>query len=153
MTPGEALREALGDAVEEVVDEGTQPFVRIRADTIVEASRVLKDKCGVQMLHLVSGVDWKDRFEVVYHFARIEPADDFICVKINLPHDDPVAPTLAGEWKSADWLERETWDLLGIRFEGHPHHYRILLPEDWEGHPLRKDYVFPTEYHGIDCTE
>ena len=126
MNAGDALKEALGDAVEEVVDDSTAPFVRVKANKIVEASRVLKERCGVQMLHLISGVDWKDRFEVVYHFARIEPAGDFLTLKVNLPHDDPVLPTLCGEWKSADWLERETWDLMGIRFEGHPHPYRIL---------------------------
>jgi len=153
-SPAEALREALPDAVEEVVEEGTHPFVRVKAGSVVEAARVLREKCGADMLHQVSGVDFADRIEVVYHFARITsgPAA-FFCLKASLPRDDPVVPTLAHEWPSANWGERETWDLVGIRFEGHPHHHRILLPEDWEGHPLRKDYEFPTEYHGIDCTE
>jgi len=153
MTPAAALQEALPDAVEEVVDEGTHPFVRVKAASIVEAARVLKDKCGAEMLHQVSGVDFEDRMEVVYHFARIAESPDFLCLKVSVPRDNPVVPTLAHDWRSANWGERETWDLLGIRFEGHPHHYRILLPEDWVGHPLRKDYEMPTEYHGIDCTK
>ena len=153
MTPAEALKSSLGDAVVETVDAGTNPFVRIKPEKIVDAARVLRDRCGAEMLHLVSGVDYADRMEVVYHFAKVAPPAAMYCVKVTVPRADPVAPTLAREWKSADWMERETWDLLGIRFSGHPHHYRILLPEDWEGHPLRKDYVFPTEYHGVDCTQ
>ena len=153
MTPAEALQESLPDAVEEVVDEGTHPFVRVKADKIVEAARVLREKCGAEMLHQVSGVDFEDRMEVVYHFARISENPDFMCLKVTVPRDNPVVPSLANEWRSANWGERETWDLVGIRFEGHPHHYRILLPEDWEGHPLRRDYEMPTEYHGIDCTQ
>lgn len=152
-TPGAALQEALPDAVEEVVDEGTHPFVRVKAETIVEAARVLREKCGVEMLHQVSGTDFNEHFEVAYHFARIAPEPDFLCLKVHVPRSDPVVPTLAHEWKSADWAERETLDLVGIRFEGHPHPFRILLPEDWEGHPLRRDYENPTEYHGIDCTQ
>lgn len=152
MTPAEALRGALGDAVVEVVEGGTNPFVRVRPERIVEAARVLRDRCGAKMLHLISGVDYADRMEVVYHFAKVDPPAAMHCLKVTVPRDAPKVPTLAHEWKSANWMERETWDLLGIRFEGHPHPYRILLPEDWEGHPLRKDYVFPTEYHGIDCT-
>jgi len=151
--PGQALTDALPDAVVEVVDEGTHPFVRIKAESIVEAARVLREKCGVEMLHQVSGVDFEDRMEVVYHFARLAPDPDIFCLKVSVPRDNPEVPTLAHEWRSANWAERETWDLMGIRFKGHPHHYRILLPEDWEGHPLRKDYEFPTEYHGIDCVE
>lgn len=153
--PAVALEEALGDAVEEVVEEGTHRFVRVRADQIVKASRILREECGATMLHQVSGVDYPDdgRLDVVYHFARIKPDPEFICLKVSVPRDNPVVPTLAHEWATANWGERETWDLVGIRFEGHPHHYRIMLPEDWIGHPLRKDYEFPTEYHGIDCTE
>ena len=154
MTPAQALTEALPDAVEEVVEEGTQPFVRVKAESIVEAARVLREKCGADMLHQISGVDFADRMEVVYHFTCIEkPAADFYCLKVTLPRDNPELPSLANEWAAANWGERETYDLVGIRFAGHPHLYRILLPEDWEGHPLRKDYEFPTEYHGIDCTE
>ena len=152
-TPAEALGESLADAVEEVVEDGPHPFVRVKASSIVEAARILREKCGVSMLHQISGVDYEDHMEVVYHFARIEPDPAFFCLKVSIPRDEPVVPTLAHEWRSANWGERETWDLCGIRFDGHPHLYRILLPEDWEGHPLRKDYVFPTEYHGIDCTK
>ena len=61
----------------------------------------------------------------------------------------PEVPSLTGLWKSADWLEREVFDLSGIDFPGHPSLQRILLSEDWEGHPLRKDYEMPLEYHGI----
>lgn len=153
MTAAEALKTHLPDAVEEVSDAGAMPFVRVKAASIVEVARALRAHCGVEMLHLVSGVDFADRMEVVYHFVKPEAPAALHTIKVRLPRDKPEVPTLAHEWRSADWLERETWDLLGIRFLGHPHPYRILLPEDWEGHPLRKDYVFPTEYHGIDCTQ
>ncbi|MHC4549941.1 MAG: NADH-quinone oxidoreductase subunit C [Planctomycetota bacterium] len=153
LKPAAALQEALPDAVEEVVADGPHPFVRVKANAIVEAARILRERCGARMLHQVSGVDFADHMEVAYHFARLAPDPDFMCLKVSVPREDPVVPTLAHEWASANWAERETWDLVGIRFEGHPHHYRIMLPEDWEGHPLRKDYEFPTEYHGIDCTE
>jgi len=147
------LKEELGDAVEETVEEGTHPFVRVRADAIVEAARTLRGKCGAEMLHQVSGVDFAEHMEVVYHFARVRDGADFFCLKVAVPRDNPVVPTLAHDWRAANWGERETWDLVGIRFEGHPHHFRVLLPEDWEGHPLRKDYEMPTTYHGVDCTE
>jgi NADH-quinone oxidoreductase subunit C len=141
------------DAVEEAVEGGTHPFVRVKAAPIVDAARVLREKCGAEMLHQVSGVDRGEKLEVVYHFARITREPEFLCLKVSVPREAPNVPTLAHDWASANWGERETWDLMGIRFEGHPHPYRILLPEDWEGHPLRKDYQFPVEYHGIDCTQ
>ena len=153
MNPAEALREALPDAIEEVVDEGTHPFIRLKAESIVEAARVLREKCDVDMLHQVSGVDYADHMEVVYHFTRVRKGSGFICLKVNTPRENASVPTLAHDWRTANWGERETFDMLGIRFEGHPHLFRVLLPEDWVGHPLRKDYENPTEYHGIDCTE
>jgi len=153
VTANEAIAARVPGAVLEAVETGAHPFVRVKPECIVEAARALREACGAQMLHLVSGVDYADRMEVVYHFAKMDPPAAMFCLKVTLPRDKPEVPTLAGDWRSADWMERETWDLVGIRFLGHPHLYRILLPEDWEGHPLRKDYVFPTEYHGIDCTK
>ena len=99
MTPAEALQESLPDAVEEIVDEGTHPFVRVKAESIVEAARVLREKCGADMLHQVSGVDFADHMEVVYHFTCIEkPVADFYCLKVNVPRDNPEVPSLANEW-------------------------------------------------------
>jgi NADH-quinone oxidoreductase subunit C len=72
-----------------------------------------------------------------------------VTFKLRVDRQNPVAPSVTSIWKGADWHERETYDLVGIRFEGHPDLRRILLPEDWAGHPLRKDYEYPDEYQGI----
>jgi NADH-quinone oxidoreductase subunit C len=70
-------------------------------------------------------------------------------LKVNATRDDPVVATVSSVWSAADWQEREVFDLLGVTFTGHPDLRRILMPEDWPGHPLRKDFVEPQEYHGI----
>ena len=70
-------------------------------------------------------------------------------VKVSLPRDDASLPSVENVWSAADWHERETFDLVGVVFEGHHKLIRILCAEDWEGHPLRKDYVIPEQYHGI----
>jgi NADH-quinone oxidoreductase subunit C len=70
-------------------------------------------------------------------------------LRVVLDREKPEVPSLSGIWKTADWHEREAYDFFGIQFTGHPNLTRILLPADWEGHPLRKDYVEQERYHGI----
>jgi NADH-quinone oxidoreductase subunit C len=95
-----------------------------------------------------SGVDYKDRIEVVYHLFSYQHRHQIV-LKVKLPREDPQVPTLENVWKSANWMEREIYDLLGVNFTGHSDMRRLLMPEDWIGHPLRKDFVEPQEYHGI----
>jgi NADH-quinone oxidoreductase subunit C len=101
----------------------------------------------------LSGIDYPKRnvIEVVYHLYSYLHRHLFT-LKVEAPRDNPSVPTVAGVWSHADWQEREVFDLLGVIFEGHPDLRRILMPEDWPGHPLRKDFVEPEEYHGISTS-
>ena len=88
-------------------------------------------------------------FSVIYHLYSI-PYEQKLSLYVRLPRDEGnTVPTVSSVWKAALWHEREAYDLFGIHFEGHPDLRRILLPEDWEGHPLRKDYQTQARYHGI----
>jgi NADH-quinone oxidoreductase subunit C len=102
----------------------------------------LKYDQGFVRLSSVTGVDRypaEPRFEVVYHLHSID-RNERLRLKCRLPGAGPVIESVTSVWRSANWYERETFDLFGIRFINHPDLRRIMLPEDWEGHPLRKDY-------------
>jgi NADH-quinone oxidoreductase subunit C len=99
-------------------------------------------------LSLISGVDCEDRFECVYHLISTV-LKHAVVLKLVLDRDEPAVPTASTVYPTAEWHERETYDLVGIRFEGHPDLRRIYLPEEWEGHPLRRDYQYPREFQGI----
>ena len=119
-----------------------QPTLRIPAEQLVETARALHDRpeLAFALLADVTAVDWwpnEPRFEVVYHLSSM---DARLRLKVSLPGDRPRLPTLQSIWPGACWLEREVWDLFGIVFENHGDLRRLLMPEDWEGHPLRKDY-------------
>jgi NADH-quinone oxidoreductase subunit C len=90
-------------------------------------------------LMCLSGADYPDRFEVVYHLYSTT-LDHKLVLRVALDKNDPVTESVTGVWAGADWHEREAFDMFGIKFNGHPNLKRILLPEDWEGYPLRKDY-------------
>jgi NADH-quinone oxidoreductase subunit C len=120
-----------------------QPALVVASDRLEAVARVLRDDPALAFALLadVSGVDfWPavPRFEVVYHLASIEHGTR-LRLKVRVGEHDTV-PTVQGVWPGANWLEREVWDLFGIVFEGHGDLRRLLMPEDWEGHPLRKDY-------------
>lgn len=91
-------------------------------------------------LALISGVDQKEKFQVVYHFHKLL-TDDLLQLSVDLPQDHPAVPSLASLFPLADWMERETYDLVGIIFQNHPNLTRLFLPDSYEGHPLRKDFT------------
>jgi NADH-quinone oxidoreductase subunit C len=97
-------------------------------------------------LTLISSVDYQTHFECVYHLYSFA-ANRYLELHVRLPRGKPVVDTVSDVWPSADWHEREAWDMMGIQFEGHPDLRRILLKDDWIGHPLRKDYVDLIENH------
>jgi NADH-quinone oxidoreductase subunit C len=101
----------------------------------------------------LSGVDWpkKNQIEVVYHLWSYSKRHSFI-LKCQLDRAKPEIASIESVWKSADWLEREQYDLLGINFTGHPDLRRIMMPDDWIGHPLLKDYKEQPEWHNITTT-
>ncbi len=137
----------------EVSDAKLDPWMVVEPAAIVEVCGFLKDdpETAMDCLSNQSGVDYKDRIEVVYHLFSYRHRHNAI-LKVKLPRDNPSVPTLEGLWKSANWMEREIFDLLGVNFEGHSDLRRLLMPEDWPGYPLRKDFVEPLEYHGISTT-
>ena len=101
-------------------------------------------------LECITGVDYPDdkQIRVVYHLYSYSKKHRVV-LKCYLDREDPALPTVVNVWSSANWQERECFDLLGVLFEGHPDLRRLLLPDDWEGYPLRKDYEEKEDYHGI----
>lgn len=144
------LSERFPDKVLETIDRKPDPFIVIDASSLIELARFLHDDpdCAMDCLSNETGVDYKDRIEVVYHLFSYKHRHGCI-FKVKLPRDNPAVATVEEIWHAANWMEREIFDLLGVTFEGHSDLRRILMPEDWPGHPLRKDFVEPLEYHGI----
>jgi len=144
----ELLQRELPDAVLRREVAFGQETVWLRRERLVDAAVVLRDHEGAmyQQPVFVTAVDWPDRepeeprFDVVYQLRSLQH-NDLCRLIVQVTEDDPSVPTLETVFAGMDWLERETYDLLGIRFTGHHALRRILLPQDWEGHPLRKDYV------------
>lgn len=140
----EQLVARFGPEVEPLPTSFDMPVVKVRPGALRDVARFLKED-GYAMLLDVGGVDYlgrrprEERFEVVYHFLDVRGLRR-IRLRVTLPEDRPEVPTLSDLWPSANWAEREVFDLFGIRFTGHPDLRRILMPDDWEGHPLRKDY-------------
>lgn len=101
----------------------------------------LHEKHGFDHCSLISAVDYRDRFEIVYHLSNLA-ARWMLELRVTLPHENPHVDSVATIWEGADWHEREAWDMMGIQFVGHPNLKRVLLPDDFQGHPLRKDYTY-----------
>lgn len=150
----ERLTSALPDASVQLNTETVDPWIAIHPGSVRAVLQTLRDGEGLDfdLLQLVTGIDRVERFEVVYHVGSVKHGHR-IAIKAFIDRDDPHIDSVADLYPAANWHERETYDLLGIIFNSHPDLRRILLPEDWEGHPLRKDYVDPEEYHGVSHKE
>ncbi|MFV0446427.1 MAG: NADH-quinone oxidoreductase subunit C [Planctomycetaceae bacterium] len=150
--------------------EAKDPWIEVAPSSLLEVMRTLKEDPAFDFKHLcdLTAVDYFEpdaklaakfpyeaHLAVVYHLHSLKLGHRLV-VKVRLPRwkndqpgQRPECPSVTGIWGIADWHERETFDMFGIDFVGHPNLLRILCPDDWEGHPLRKDYEMPLEYHGI----
>ncbi len=149
------IKEKLPEAVVEEVLDGVDPFVVVKAEQWGETARLCRDdsRLGFDLLSCISGVDYPEReegpeIEVVYHLDSTVNHHG-LTIKVKLPRGDPRVASVEEIWRTADWHERETYDLVGVIFEGHHNLVRILCADDWVGHPLRKDYESPDSFHGI----
>lgn len=150
--------------------DALDPWIEVRPEGLVAVSQFLKKdpQFRFDMLNCITAVDyfhtdpkkaakseWEPHLEMVYHLSSISLKHTLV-LKVKLPRwqnnepgNLPELPSVSGVWRTADWHEREVYDLSGVFFTGHPDLRRILCPEDWVGYPLRKDYELPLEYHGI----
>ena len=122
--------------------------LEVDPNQILEVCRFLKEDQKIVRLSGITGVDWfpvEPRFEVVYFLHSMERRNERLRLKCRLHGDNPELDSVTSLWIGANWYERETFDLFGIRFRNHPNLTRIMMPDDWEGHPLRKD--FPVHGH------
>ena len=131
-------------AVEGVKFDRDEMTIYVARESIREACALLRDdaNCPFNYLSGVTCVDWypsEPRFEVVYHLLSI-PNKERVRLKVRLGGDNPALESITSVWVGANYFEREVFDLFGVRFNGHPYLRRIMMPENWEGHPLRKDY-------------
>jgi len=132
-------------------DAVTEPYIVVRNDMVGEISKFISEDPDLKFDYLIclSGVDFNDgNLGVVYHLFSMEKRHRIV-LKIKVPKDKPEVSSVESIWKSANWHEREAFDLFGIVFLGHSDLRRILLPDDWQGFPLRKDYKVQEYYQGM----
>jgi NADH-quinone oxidoreductase subunit C len=141
------VRAAIGERATEVIEAPDALVAMVERENVIDVLRVLRDDSDLGVVRLVdiTAVDYLDRnqgkrFEVVYHVHSLA-LNRYVRVRVPVDEDDAVVPTATDVWIGANWFEREVYDLFGITFSGHPDLKRILLPDEWDGYPLRKDYV------------
>jgi NADH-quinone oxidoreductase subunit C len=148
----EAVKSAVPDAVVEAKLEGViDPWIKVAPSRIKEVAQYLRDdeRSACDLLMLLSGIDYAGgKLGVVYHLNSTRWGHK-ITLKVDVTVQDPHCQSVEAVWKTANWHEREAFDMFGIVFDGHPDLRRMLLPDDWEGHPLRKDYQVPQFYRGM----
>ena len=125
-------------------------WLLVPSSHILSVLQFLRNELHMDYLACLSGVDYETSLGVVYQLRSLAGKFELM-LKVLLPKEAPLIASVARLYGAAEWFEREAYDLIGIQFEGHPDLRRIMMPDDWIGHPLRKDYQPPQEYHGIPC--
>jgi len=157
MTSKEILQEIessgkiAADSLERLSEEdAAELVVKVDPEGLGGLAPYLRDapKLRFTSLMCLTGLDLGEELQVVYHLYSMEHGHK-LTVKVCVPKDNPLVPTVSNVWPTAIWHEREAYDLIGVVFDGHEDLRRILLPDDWVGHPLRKDYEFPKEHGGV----
>src|SRR4029450_3198536 len=147
-----SLEKLFAGKVSDLKAEVLEPYLTVDQTAIVEICRFLCRAPGFQfeVLSDLTALDWpkEEKIQVVYHLFSYSHNHQIV-LKVDLPRDNPKIATLENVWKVANWFEREGYDLFGVIFGGSGDLRRIMLPEDWVGYPLRKDYVEQEEYDGI----
>lgn len=148
------VSEKFADAVSELDENPTMPFFEVlQTERWQEIALFMRDEQRLRFNYMacLSGVDYpeEEKLGIVCNLESIGEFGHAIAVKIKCDRDGGVIPSVARVWKTAEWHEREAFDMYGMTFSGHPDMRRILCPEDWEGYPLRKDYQVQESYHGI----
>jgi NADH-quinone oxidoreductase subunit C len=148
----DSLKAQFSDAIVETKFDGViDPYIKVAPDKMKVVALFLRDndQTAFDYLMCLSGVDYQeDRLGVVYHLHSMK-WNHKITLKVDVTVEHPHCQSVESVWKTANWHEREAYDLIGIIFDGHPDLRRILLPDDWEGHPLRKDYQVQEYYNGM----
>ncbi len=146
------LEKQFPDKVSDFKGDVPEPYLTVDPQAIVEICRFLRDHSTLkfEVLSDLTALDWPkdEKIQIVYHLYSYSQRHQIV-LKVDLPRDKPKIATTEGIWKVANWFEREVYDLFGVIFEGHSDLRRIMLPEDWVGFPLRKDYVEQEEYAGM----
>ena len=155
MTPSEIielLKHRDAESVVSAVADGPYPHVVVKADRLVAVAVFLKTEPRLRfdLLRCITAIDWpaKNGVELAYDLISTASAHAF-AVKVMVDRTAPQVESVGAVWPAAHWHEREAYDLMGVTFLHHPDLQRILLPEDWPGHPLRKDYQDIVEYRGL----
>jgi NADH-quinone oxidoreductase subunit C len=147
-----SLQKLFPGKVRDFKSEVREPYLFVEPAAIMEVCRFLRNAPGFrfEVLSDLTALDWpkQETIQMVYHLFSYSHNRQIV-LKVDLPRDHPRIATLENVWKVANWFEREVYDLFGVIFEGHSDLRRIMLPEDWVGYPLRKDYVEQEEYDGI----
>jgi NADH-quinone oxidoreductase subunit C len=159
---GDRLRAQFGEDIRSAADEFGHAVATVSPGRYQDVARFLRDEPDLDFdfFDFLSGVDWRPKgrgFEVVAHVYSTRH-NHHVRLKVECDAEDPRCPTVSDVWPGANWHEREAWELFGIVFEGHPHLVKLVLPEQFEGHPLRKDFAlmsrevkpWPGEAEGVE---